>query len=80
MRMTWKLASDLMDNLCCLAISAIVTAEDTPYPDPLNLPDGMMELVEEYAREKFQEICEAWENKFGEEWEIEEPKDNWEDK
>ena len=81
MRMTWKLANRLMDDLCCLAISAIVTTEDTPYPDALSLPNEMMELVEKYANEKFQEICEEWEDTFdGEGWEIEEPKDNWEDK
>lgn len=74
--MTWNLANDLMDTLCCLAISAVVTTEDTPYPDPLNLPEEMMELVENYAREKFQEICGEWEEIFGEKWQIEEPEDN----
>jgi len=76
MKMTWKLANNLMDSLCCLAISAIISTKDTPYPDPRNLPDEMMKLVENYAREKFQEICGEWEDVFGEKWGIEEPKDN----
>jgi len=77
MRMTWNLANTLMDSLCCLAISATVTAKGTPYPDPRNLPDDVMELVETYARAKFQEICDEFEYTFGgEEWEIEESEDD----
>lgn len=62
MKMTNKLATQLMDDLAMVAISANGT-----YPD-----EEAVKLVEQYAREKFVEILTEWEETFGEKWEIEE--------
>lgn len=62
--MTWKLAETLLDALCCVAISA-----DGGYDENETDCEG----AQEYARKKFIEILEQWEQVYGFKWEIEEP-------
>ena len=62
--MTWKLAETLMDAFCCLAISAKGGLSE----------DLDIHQCAEYARMQFEEICKAWEDANGFEWEIEDPK------
>ncbi len=70
MRMTLKLANQLMDSLVCLAISANGGADYDHLPT-----DEQMALVTKYASNKLLEICAEWEVLKGEEWEIEEPEE-----
>ena len=62
MRMTNKLANQLMDDLACVAISAN------------GIPETKEEFdkVTEYARNTFVNLLTEWEELKGEEWEIEE--------
>jgi len=62
--MTWKLAATLMDALCCVAISA-----EGGLSKDLDL-----DWCQNYARKQFMDICQAWEDAKGFEWEIEDPK------
>ena len=67
MVMTEKLANQLMDCLACVAISAtggIIQNEN----DDFN--QVQMKFAEEYARETFYNILEAWEESMEKEWEI----------
>ena len=65
MIMTAKLANELMNLLACVAISA------TGGADPDNINEEQMQYVEEYAKNTFCELLEAWEDLTGEEWQIE---------
>ena len=76
MVMTEKLANEIMDNLACLAISAIGTEgqiegwekgenEDIPI-----FKEEYTRRVMNYAREKFVEICAEWEQEMGEDFRI----------
>lgn len=69
MKMTQKLANDLMDCLTCLAISALdgvrVDENGEPY-----VPDVLMESAISYARDTFIELTDALAQNAGEEWEI----------
>ena len=76
MIMTEKLANEIMDNLACLAISAIGTEgqikgwekgenEDVPI-----FKEEYTRRVLTYAREKFVEICAEWEQEMGEDFQV----------
>ncbi len=67
MIMKEKLANQLMDALACVAISAtggIIQNENGDFNQ------GQMKFAEEYARETFYNILEAWEESMEKEWEI----------
>ena len=65
MIMTKKLADQLMETLMCVAISA------TGGVDPENIDQKQMEYAENYAKETFCDLLEAWEELTGKEWKIE---------
>lgn len=68
MKMTWKCAESLMDILACVCISANGGV-------PKNgMDEQQMEAAQKYARNKFCEILNEWEDFTGEKWEIEEPR------
>lgn len=67
MFMTEKLAHQLMDTLACVAISATGGAiEDADG----HFNTEQMEFAQEYARQTFCDILEAWEEQMGKEWAI----------
>ena len=61
MRMTQKLANDLMDNLAALDISANGRLPET---------EEELQSCERYAKETFTRLCEEWEQTMGGTWEI----------
>ena len=61
MRMTQKLANDLMDSLAALAISANGRLPET---------EEEIESCERYARKTFLRLSEEWEHTIGGTWEI----------
>ena len=61
MRMTEKLANDLMDNLAALAISANGCLPET---------EEELQSCERYAKRTFIRLCEEWEQTMGGTWEI----------
>ena len=61
MRMTEKLANDLMDNLATLAISANGRIPET---------EEELQSCERYAKETFTRLCEEWEQTMGGTWEV----------
>ena len=61
MRMTQKLANDLMDNLAALAISANGRIPET---------EEELQSCERYAKETFTRLCEEWEQTMGGTWEV----------
>ena len=61
MRMTQKLANDLMDSLAALAISANGRLPET---------EEELQSCERYARETFLRLGEEWEDTIGGTWEI----------
>ena len=76
MTMTEKLANEIMDNLTCLAISAMGTegqiegwekdeGEDVPI-----FKEEYIRRVSDYAIEKFVEICAEWEQEMGEDFRV----------
>ena len=76
MTMTEKLANEIMDNLACLAISAMGTegqiegwekdeGEDVPI-----FKEEYIRRVLDYSREKFVEICAEWEQEMGEKFRV----------
>ena len=68
MKMTQKLANDLMDCLAAVAISAmggIIIKDGEPY-----VPDEVVEKSQAYARATFLEIIGAWEEATGEPWDV----------
>lgn len=72
MVITQKLANELMDNLACLAMSALGTdehIESWEKDGEENIPIFEEEYIREvlnYARTKFVEICDEWERQMGE--------------
>lgn len=69
MKMTGKLANQLMEDLMCVAISATggaVLCEDGSFDEK------QMEFCETYAKNTFCELLEAWEALMGEKWDIKE--------
>lgn len=72
MKMTFKCADELMTALACVAISANGGCPVDENGEP-NMTEKQMEMVNEYAKRKFVEICEEWEEEMGEDWEIEAP-------
>ena len=61
MRMTEKLANDLMDNLAALDISANGRLPET---------EEELQSCERYAKETFTRLCEEWEQTMGGTWEV----------
>lgn len=61
MRMTQKLANDLMDNLAALNISANGRLPET---------EEEIKSCERYAKATFLRLCEEWEQTMGGTWEI----------
>lgn len=61
MRMTEKLANDLMDNLASLAISANGRLPET---------EEELELCEGYSKIAFLRLCEEWEHTMEGTWEV----------
>ena len=61
MRMTQKLANDLMDSLAALAISA---------NGRLPVSEEELQSCGRYAKETFLRLCEEWEHTIGGTWEI----------
>ena len=61
MRMTEKLANDLMDNLAALDISANGRLPET---------EEELQSCERYAKATFLRLCEEWEQTMGGTWEI----------
>lgn len=61
MRMTQKLANDLMDSLAALAISA---------NGRLPVSEEELQSCGRYAKETFLRLCEEWEQTTGGTWEI----------
>lgn len=76
MTMTEKLANEIMDNLACLAISAMGTEgqiEGWEKDDGEDVPifkEEYIRRVLDYAREKFVEICVEWEQEMGEDFRV----------
>ena len=66
MIMTKVLADQLLETLMCVAISA------TGGVDPDNFNPEQMDYCEHYAKTTFRDLLGAWEEKIGEEWNIEE--------
>ena len=67
MTMTKKLADQLMDTLACVAISAmggVIQHEDGSFDQE------QMDYAQEYARNTFCELLEAWEEMVGKKWNI----------
>ena len=61
MRVTQKLANDLMDNLAALDISANGRLPET---------EEELQSCERYAKETFTRLCEEWEQTMGGTWEV----------
>lgn len=61
MRMTQKLANDLMDSLAALEISA---------NGRLPVSEEELQSCEKYARKTFLRLCEEWEKTVGGTWEV----------
>lgn len=61
MRMTEKLANDLMDNLAALDISANGRLPET---------EEELQSCERYAKKTFTRLCEEWEQTMGGTWEV----------
>lgn len=81
MVMTEKLANELMNNLACLAMSALGTEEHIvawEKDGEENVPifsDEYIREVMDYAKSEFLEICGKWEQKMGEEFVVLPPDD-----
>lgn len=69
MKMTQKLANDLMDCLTCLAISALGGVSIDENGEPY-VPDEKMEIATTFARDTFIELADDIAKDIGEEWEI----------
>lgn len=72
MKMTNKLANNLMDCLVCVAISANGGCPMDEHGKPC-LSKEQMEVIDTYAQDTFCSILGRWEDLMGEEWEIEDP-------
>lgn len=70
MTMTSTLANELMNNLACLAFSAMGGIPVDENGEPLDIPEELMEKVSEYAKSTFVQLCEEWENATGKVWYI----------
>ena len=66
MTMTKKLADRLFETLVCVALSA------TGGVDPKNINQKQVEDADEYAKETFFNLLEAWEELTGKKWDIKE--------
>lgn len=76
MVMTEKLANEIMDNLACLAISAMGTEgqiegwEKGKNKDVPIFKEEYVRKIMDYARAKFVEICAEWEQEMGEDFQV----------
>lgn len=70
MKITDKLAWQLMDDFFCLAVSALTTKKDAAYT-PLDMPKEDYDACAEWARAKFLAVTGELEKKFGEEMRVE---------
>jgi hypothetical protein len=68
--MTSTLANELMNNLACLAFSAMGGIPVDEDGEPLDIPEELMEKVSEYAKSIFVQICDEWEKATGKVWSI----------
>lgn len=68
MIMTAKLANQLMETLACVAISATGGAIQDANG---HYNQEQMEFAQEYAKQTFCDILEAWEEQMGKQWSIE---------
>lgn len=69
MKMTQKLADELMDCLTCLAISALDGVRIDENGEPY-VPDVLMDAATSYARSTFINLTDSLAKDTGEEWEI----------
>lgn len=67
MYLKWKLATDIIDNLFCLCVSA-----NGGLP-PGGLTEEQEKLCKDYANNKFQTLLKEWQEITGQKWEIEPP-------
>lgn len=68
MIMTNELANSLMEDLTCVAVSAmggVIVNEDGSFDSE------QIEMIETYAKETFRDILRVWEKFNGTEWKIE---------
>ena len=68
MIMTNELANSLVDDLVCVAVSAmggVIVNEDGSFDSE------QMEMIETYAKETFRDILRVWEKFNGTQWKIE---------
>ena len=70
MTMTRELANELMNALACIAIAAKGGAEIDEHGE-LRVSPESLEDINAYARNKFVEICNEWEEFRNEKWTIE---------
>ena len=76
MVMTEKLDNEIMDNLACLAISAMGTEgqiEGWEKDENKDIPIFKEEYIRkfmDYARAKFVEMCAEWEQEMGEDFQV----------
>ena len=68
MVMTKKLANQLLDTLACVAISATGGAIQDANG---HFNQEQIEFAQEYARQAFYNILDAWEEPMDKEWSIE---------
>ena len=71
MKITETLAHELIDLLCCLAVSVETTHENAIY-SPLELPQETLDRCMDWACKKFVNICHGFEVEYHEEMMIEE--------
>lgn len=69
MKMPSKFADALMDDLFCLAVFAYAGVSVDGHGD-ISVDDEVKQIGEEYAKQKFIELCHSWEEVMGEKWEI----------
>ena len=67
MTMTEKLATQLMNDLVCVAISATGGAIQDANG---NFDQEQIKLAQEYAKQAFLDILSAWEEPMGKKWNI----------
>jgi hypothetical protein len=70
MIMTKTLAEELMDNLACLALSAMGGVPVDENGELLDIPEEVMEKVSDYAKTTFVQLCDEWKEATGKDWDI----------
>lgn len=64
MKMTDKLANSLLNDLMCVAFSAVGGVPKNSFTEE------QINLATEYAKAKFQDILSEWEELLGKSWDI----------